>query len=376
MGIFGGYTQGGGHTPLGALHGMGADQVISLGVVTADGKYLTASASENSDLFWAIRGGGGSTFGVVTSMVVKAYPDQMTSVGTVDFSIQDSKISPDTFWKGVASYFGSFEHLTSNGVFAQFNFYPEYSLAGIAGGQPRLSISPIIGIGKSPSELKGLADDFLHDLTALGINATTTWEQFPSYYPAFFSQLGHTDTTIMPTNMNYGSRLIPRANFDKKGNLLNATVAAYRALVEGGHSINGFQLSPTLEKGKPVGGSNAVLPAWRDALSHTIAFFFWPPNATAAEQLEIRKQFSTGPSGLKLLRDITPGSGSYMSEADRLEPDFQKAFYGENYPRLLEIKQKYDPLDVFYAVTAVGSERWAVKTADGLPTEDGPLCRV
>lgn len=79
---------------------------------------------------------------------------------------------------------------------------------------------------------------------------------------------------------------------------------------------------------------------------------------------------------MKGLRDATPGAGSYMNEADRLEPGFQSSFYGNNYPRLLEIKRKYDPDDVFWAVNAVGSEGWEVRSVDGLPTEDGPLCRV
>jgi hypothetical protein len=79
---------------------------------------------------------------------------------------------------------------------------------------------------------------------------------------------------------------------------------------------------------------------------------------------------------MKLLRDITPDSGSYMSEADRLEPDFKHAFYGGNYPRLLDIKKKYDPHDVFWAATAVGSDSWVLVTQDGLPTENGRLCRV
>jgi len=57
-----------------------------------------------------------------------------------------------------------------------------------------------------------------------------------------------------------------------------------------------------------------------------------------------------------------------MNEGDPFEPDFKKAFFGVNYDRLLRIKDKYDPEQIFYAFTAVGSDRWVAR-------EDGRLCR-
>jgi len=54
-------------------HGLALDNLLSADVVTADGHYLTASESQNEDLFWAIRGGGGN-FGIVTSFEFKVHP--------------------------------------------------------------------------------------------------------------------------------------------------------------------------------------------------------------------------------------------------------------------------------------------------------------
>jgi FAD/FMN-containing dehydrogenase len=82
---------------LSSLHGVGADQILSLRVVTADGQFRAASPTENTDLFWAIRGGGGSTFGVVTSMVVKAFPDQRTAIATFEWGVKTSNISTAAF---------------------------------------------------------------------------------------------------------------------------------------------------------------------------------------------------------------------------------------------------------------------------------------
>jgi hypothetical protein len=122
--------------------------------------------------------------------------------------------------------------------------------------------------------------------------------------------------------------------------------------------------APTLSAGSPVGeGGNAVHPSWRKAFSHTIVFLKWPPNATAAQQLQLRKEFVT--DGMKPLRDAVPGAGSYMNEGSRLESDFQPVFYGDNYARLLGIKRNFDSQDVFWAATAVGSEGWEVRSEDG-----------
>lgn len=72
-----------------------------------------------------------------------------------------------------------------------------------------------------------------------------------------------------------------------------------------------------------------------------------------------------------MLEALTPNGGAYVNEADFQQPDFQKVFYGDNYSRLRAIKAKYDPSDMFYALTAVGSEDWYADQSQG-----GRLCRT
>ena len=60
VGSYGGWITGGGHSPLSSKYGLGVDQALSLQVVTADGRYVTADPRTNEDLFFAMRGGGGS----------------------------------------------------------------------------------------------------------------------------------------------------------------------------------------------------------------------------------------------------------------------------------------------------------------------------
>ncbi|HWM08645.1 MAG TPA: FAD-binding oxidoreductase [Solirubrobacteraceae bacterium] len=80
-----GYTLGGGTGWISRAYGFAADSVVRAHVVTADGDLVRASADENADLFWALRGGGGN-FGVVTALEFRVYPVSNVYAGTAMFA--------------------------------------------------------------------------------------------------------------------------------------------------------------------------------------------------------------------------------------------------------------------------------------------------
>jgi hypothetical protein len=85
-----GYTLGGGMGWLARKYGTSADNVIAFDVVTANGELVRASETENDDLFWAMRGGGGS-FGVVTGMQIRLVPVTTVYAGNLIYPIEDAK---------------------------------------------------------------------------------------------------------------------------------------------------------------------------------------------------------------------------------------------------------------------------------------------
>ena len=86
VGTTGGFTQGGGHSPLSRWKGLAADNVLEFDVVIADGRRMTVNSCEEEDLFWALRGGGGGTFGVVLNVVLRTFPSPSIIGASFSFS--------------------------------------------------------------------------------------------------------------------------------------------------------------------------------------------------------------------------------------------------------------------------------------------------
>jgi hypothetical protein len=82
VGAAGGWITGGGHSSLSNTLGLGVDNVQQLRAVLPNGTFVTANRCQNTDVFFALRGGGGGTFGVITEMSTLAHPVQPLQVRT------------------------------------------------------------------------------------------------------------------------------------------------------------------------------------------------------------------------------------------------------------------------------------------------------
>lgn len=113
VGFAGGYSQGGGHGQLASTFGLAADQVLQWDVITANGDLVLASPSKNPDLYWALAGGGGGTYGIVLSVTSKAYPELSTATANLTFT--STGVSSDTFMAAVQTMITSLNPIIDAG---------------------------------------------------------------------------------------------------------------------------------------------------------------------------------------------------------------------------------------------------------------------
>ncbi|KAJ5594341.1 uncharacterized protein N7459_000549 [Penicillium hispanicum] len=361
VGVAGGYVLGGGHSPMSSIYGLAADQVLALEVVLADGSFVTVTEESNPDLFWAIRGGGGNTFGVVTSVISRVYPKIGVTLSTFSFATS-TEVSVETFWKGVRAYFDRFPTNADAGTYAYF------WVMSTGTDSFEFLMNPFFAVNHTLAEYNALVQPWYDELKALGIPFTPNSTYYENFYDGW--DAGFPLETVASSVMMTGSRLFPRANWANE-TIRNETFAALRSTVTAGYPLLAFNLKAELPEGY---ADNSANPAFRDTLLHAITSTSWSSNATNAEIKSNMEDFTYNVLGK--WRATCPEAGAYMSESDILEPNFQQAFYGSNYARLYQLKQLYDPTFLFYAPTGVGSEEWKVQSLDGLPDQNGRLCRV
>lgn len=356
VGVAGGFSQGGGHSPLSSKHGLAADQVLEWEVVTADGRHITASPSQHADLYWALRGGGAGNYAVVLSATVKAYPDG-PAAGVGFAFINENSV---TYWAAVSAFL---RHLL---VLDKLDGY----VSGFTiQARQFFLIFALLPDATSTEDVTTPLVPLLDELEALNVSVTNNRA---SLHPNFASWF---DTWERPlqwqTNNSLGGRLIPRAVVRDD---LPQLVAVIRDIAEnntavGGSAVNGVAINVGEARvgGAAGAGASAVLPAWRDAL-FTINFGIPLAEDAGLDALRTGQRWVNEKQDR--LRAVTPGGGTYMNEATFDNPHWKEDYFGANYEALHAVKTKYDPENLFWANVAVGSDvAWK-------PAADGRLCRV
>ncbi|KAF2272840.1 FAD/FMN-containing isoamyl alcohol oxidase-like protein MreA [Westerdykella ornata] len=372
VGFAGGYLQGGGHNPLSGLYGMAADSVLAFQVVLASGQFVTASETSYPDLFWALRGGGPGTYGIVTSVIVKAHPNTDATLSTfVLGNSTDGKqiVSRENFFKGVRKYWELFPTYTDAGTYSFFFIFNR-------DGQLTLDMKAFFAPGYTKEAFQNLTSSWMQTIQELGIpfQVPQKTNYYPSFFPAYWDAWGKSAFPLGTATSLPGNRLIPKSHWtDPKK--LETTWQTLRTHVESGRHFGVYHQSP----GNKQNVDNSVSSAWRAAQAFFItASPTFLPNATAAEVRAANDNLHK--VILDPWRKITPaseGGGSYLNEAAVDEPNWKEDFYGEQYPRLAQIKKKYDPTGLFYVTTGVGSDAWVVEDGEqGVTTQFGKLCRV
>ncbi|EEA18648.1 hypothetical protein TMatcc_010808 [Talaromyces marneffei ATCC 18224] len=341
VGVAGGYSQGGGHSVLTSENGLGSDQVLEWEVVTTNGEYLIATPEQNSDLYWALSGGGGGTYGIVVGVTVKIFKDGPFAGGALVFNNTDTP-GNEVYWKAIELWYEYFPSLTVNNNTVQFVLL-----------NSTLDAQAINLPGQTVEDVNNLMAPYLSELDNLGIKYSFKTEYSETYYDHFNNYYGPLPHGAEPVTTILYARLVPRKVIqDKKAN--SKLIDSLRSVVSNGKWLIGCGVFNLQNKVHP---DNAVLPAWRDAQAVCIANGFWNFEAPTEENLKLKEELADFHA--PAMDAATPDSGVYMNEVDPLyKGDWKEAMYGANYERLLGIKNKYDPDHLLFGHMSVGSDEF------------------
>ncbi|KAK4039373.1 FAD binding domain-containing protein [Parachaetomium inaequale] len=345
-----GFTMGAGHSALSTSFGMGADQVLQYEVVTANGHLVTASPTENSDLFWALSGGGPGTYGVVVSMTVKTHPG--AKIGGASLQLSAAYTTQDKFNQAFAALHAMLPNMTDLGADIIYT-----ATSGL------LQLSPVTVYNSTGEYInQTVLAPFIAKLNELGIPfaAKYTTLSYLDHYNTYMGPLP--DGNFAVEAYQFGSRLIPRSILVNNNDALQAVLQNLTS-----HGV--ILAASAADYSAPAGAAaNAVLPQWRDATMQLQLITRWDSNPGAwntmlADQERMTREF------VPQVEAVTPGSGTYVNEANFNQPDWKEAFFGVNYDKLLRIKKKWDSSALFYILKGVGSDAWTVG-------KDGRMCRA
>jgi len=304
----GGLTLGGGFGRVGRRFGLALDNVKSVEIVTADGKLRRASADENPDLYWGVRGGGGN-FGVVTSFEFELHPMQREVIG-------GNIIFPLSELRSVLNFYS--QHIAT----APDDLYMDLIVASEAG-----STDGIVMLNVCYSGPADKADSVLDPIRKAGsvvINDGITRVDYVA--------LQRSGDNADPRN---GSYLKSGFINEFPAKLVDQIVENYEAIPERGTYFF-FQHS-----GGAIGrvAPDATAFAHRKSIAAMFGVVDWPLVESPAEHVAYIKAF---------WKDFEPYTdGWYTNEIADQSSQAVSANYQGNFERLLRVKNEYDPTNLF-----------------------------
>ncbi|KAE8391183.1 FAD binding domain protein [Aspergillus alliaceus] len=310
VGAAGGYLLGGGHSPFAHYYGLAADII---------------NAYTDPDYFWAVRGGGGSAWGIVTSVTYKTHPvPQNLIFGLVQLnSTNDSslkrvvaesiKLLPTITDAGYTGYatiekgFGAI-FMKPNSTVASFNetFGPVFKLTQLPGIEGAITAYP------------------------------STWD-------------GYLKTILRDPNIG--------TNIQDTSRLLTTEVIRDRAedlaeFIVGSQQGAGFNFIGKVNNDER--DKTAIHEIWKRSHGLLSISVDWADTATSREKHEKRQRAVQMSERLTEL--VGTEGGTYINEANPYEPEWQSVFWGKKYDRLLAIKRRVDPTNLFVCNRCVGTD--------------------
>ena len=304
----GGLTTGGGFGRVGRRYGLALDNVMAVDIVTADGKVRRASKQENPDLYWGVRGGGGN-FGVVTNFNFKLHPMQRTIVG-------GDMLFPLAEARDVMRFFAEYYETIPD------ELYADIALISTPGGQGDFVMIHLCYSGPEKDASKWV-DPVRNAGTAVvdGIKA-----------------MDYVDIQQLWDESD------PRAtaSYMKAGFVTRISDELIDALIAGIEPHPERSMTAYFQSG---GGAIGRVPSDATAFPHRysrhdmFATTSWPAGATPDEHIAYNRRYWT------TLEQFT--KGFYVNNLHEESQETINKNYQGNYERLIVVKNKYDPTNLF-----------------------------
>src|SRR5579883_270448 len=338
-----GLTLGGGVGVIGRKFGLTCDNLLSAQVVVADGRILTCDANHDPDLFWALRGGGGGNFGVVTSFTFQVHPVSTLTLFTLNWNWGNAvkmvdawqhwaPQAPDELWSNCLLLSSSNQHAEPlariNGVYVGEG-------AALDGLLQQLTDQ----IGTVPTSRyvseSGLLDAMLVEANCEG--QTVGECHLPGQTPQ-----GQVPRVTAGAKSDYFTSTLPRAGIEILVNFI-ARRQATSTLGAGGIGLDAY------------GGAINRVAANATAFVHRSALFSaqYSANWTVSDSDAIITANQQWLADLwQAMRPYASGA-AYQNYIDPNLPDWPQAYYGANLARLQQVKAAYDPGNFFHFPQAI-----------------------
>jgi FAD/FMN-containing dehydrogenase len=374
-----GLVQGGGFGNFSKRYGTAASSLLEAEVVTADGVVRIANAHTNPDLFWAIKGGGGGSFGVVTRMTLRTHelPEFFGGV------FGEITANSDAAFKPLVARFIAF--------YRERLFNPHWGETVSLRNGRQLQLSMVFqGLDRAQAQalwapffdwVRASGDYTLKEPTIMEIPARHFWDAgfWDQAAPGIMARDGRVGTPAHHVVWEgdrgqagwfihgYESTWLPAALLEEgaQARLVDSLCAAAGQWDVGLHFNKGLAGAPpeALAATRDTATHAGVLDAFALAIIAGGGGPAYPgmPGAKVDEK-EARRRAATIRRAMDALRKAAPDAGAYVSESDYFQQRWQDAYWGANYPKLLRVKRRYDPDGLFTVRHGVGSEDWS---ADG-----------
>ncbi|HEX3143080.1 MAG TPA: FAD-binding oxidoreductase [Pyrinomonadaceae bacterium] len=384
------YVQGGGCTDVGVAgliqsggfgsfskgFGSAAASLLEAEVVTADGAVRVVNACRHPDLFWAIKGGGGGSWGVVTRVTVRTH--ELPEFFGAAFGRIQAK-SAEGFRRLIARFIDFYAANLLNPHWGeQISLEPNNSLKismvfqGLTGPQAREIWKPFFDWANSSPQEVTVVDK----LGAAAGQARRWWnvegnnsfvpdnrEGAPKHHGWWTGDQAQVGAFLH----GYDSLWLPASLLQEsqRARLGDALFAASRHKKVDLHFNKGLAGAPA--EALAASRNTATNPQVLDAFALVIIADgerpSYPGLARPAMNVEAAEKNKRDIDlAAAELRRIVPNAGSYVSESNFFNRSWQADYWGVNYARLRGIKRKYDPEGLFFVHHGVGSEEWS---ADG-----------